>query len=398
MHTDNRYGQLRLSLTLYILVVVFGIQIYQSWMLWVPDAARTFPIMPISSSLPDIGSWSLVFLMSLLTGMLMMLYRPLRFSGSLLALFSLLSLFLFDVLRIQAWAVQYAFFILLLGIASSKPRVALRGLHLLLAFTYIWSGIHKLGPHFADAVFPWLMSVFDFSKAWLDSPFLAYTFGALEALAGLALLFSRPWRIAGIIAISLMHVLILAVLIQDNWNQIVWGWNIAMVLWLWIIVLPEDRSGLPWRVAFRKWPVALVAIWMGLMPSFYIFGWWEHNLSSAMYSGLTTEAYLVFEEEATACLPPRVHEELDTASDGRKQLLLDYWTLREMQVPTYAKQAVFERFLPYFCDCFEKYNTDLYIHVYDRWSLYNTSRTVLRCRAGKAYKVMELKEQESFQD
>lgn len=392
MHSDSRYGQFRLTLTLYILLGVFGLQIYQSWMLWVPNAARTFPIMPISSALPDVGTWSLAFVIALAIGLLMMLHRPFRLMGSVIGLASLLLLFTFDVLRIQAWTVQYAFFILLLGLSSSKPRVALRGLHLLLAFTYIWSGIHKVGPHFADAVFPWLMSVFDFSKAWLDSLTLAYAFGILEALAGLALLFSRVWRVIGLVCISLMHVLILAVLIQDDWNQIVWGWNIAMVLWLWIIVLPEDLKEMPWRVAVRKWPVAVVAVWMGFMPGMYLVGIWEHNLSLAMYSGLTTEAYLIFEEGATACLPAQIHDELETASDGRKQLLLDYWTLKEMQVPTYPKQAIFERFLPHFCSCLEKYNADLYISVYDRWSLTGTEQLIMHCQDGKAYKVINLEE------
>lgn len=386
MQPDSRYGQLRLTLSLYILVLVFGIQLYQSWTLWLPDASRTFPIMPIWSSLPDIGAWSGAFLLPLLLGMLGMLYPPLRFYSSLLALAGLLGLFAFDVLRAQAWAVQYAFFLLLLGYSQFQPRQALRALHLLLACTYIWSGIHKIGPHFLEAVFPWFMSVFDFSKKWSESLVLAYAFGAGEALMGLFLLFGRKLRVVGLVGISLMHLLILSVLIKDDWNHIVWGWNIAMVLWLWIIVLPSDGQQLPWRRALRKWPVALVAIWMGLLPGLYLFGLWEHNLSLAMYSGMTTEAYLIIEEPAAACLSPQIQEELTDRAEGDKQVLLDYWTLNEMQVPTYPKGIIFERFLSHFCSCLEKYDAMLYLYIYDHWSTEKTQRFELRCQNGQVEK------------
>ena len=80
----------------------------------------------------------------------------------LTAVFMLLALLAIqDQSRWQPWFYQYALMLLAITLAGSKrPDAALNTCCLIVAATYIWSGLAKLNPNFVGDTFPWLVEPF----------------------------------------------------------------------------------------------------------------------------------------------------------------------------------------------------------------------------------------------
>src|SRR5262249_20231145 len=109
---------------------------------------------------------------------------------------------------------------------------ALDTCRLIMAATYVWSGVQKMNASFLAEVYPWLLTpVLPVMPAALR-PLVA---GAgivvpfVEPGLGLSLLVPRlrPLAVGGAVA---MHLLLLLDLgpFGHNYNSIVWPWNVAM--------------------------------------------------------------------------------------------------------------------------------------------------------------------------
>jgi hypothetical protein len=125
---------------------------------------------------------------------------------------------------------------MLLAIALAgrdRPIAALNTCCLIVAATYIWSGLAKLNPIFINQSFPDLVN--PFLGGW---PAPARRFAQLMAFAappiefgiGVALLTVR-WRRAGLFCGIAMHVFILIAIgpLGQRHNTVVWPWNVAMI-------------------------------------------------------------------------------------------------------------------------------------------------------------------------
>ncbi|NJN77562.1 MAG: HTTM domain-containing protein [Saprospiraceae bacterium] len=109
-----------------------------------------------------------------------------------------------------------------------KPtKELLPALQYLLIFTYFWSGIQKINPHYIDGVHPWLFSAFDWSEPFANNVMIGYATAIVEALIGVGLVFRVTRKIAVITGI-LMHGLILAMI--SPWAL---DWNSSFTLGIW---------------------------------------------------------------------------------------------------------------------------------------------------------------------
>jgi hypothetical protein len=167
----------------------------------------------------------------------------------------------------------------------------------------------------------------------------------VETTVGAALLIN-PVRTVGVVLAVAMHLFILVCIgpFGQNWNTVVWPWNLAMIAL--VVILFGDARRLepgrllwgPPRAVFPK----VVLLLFGVMPLLSFVGRWDLYLSSALYSDNTPKASLEFGGEFYRSLPEKVRD-ATTPWDppDRHALDLSKWSMAELNVPAYPAERVF---------------------------------------------------------
>ncbi len=238
--------------------------------------------------------------------------------------------------RLQPWFYQYSFMLAAVGFSSLgrlSTEGAMNACRLIVAFTYLWSGLQKAHVSFAENVYPWLIEPLAShlpSGAASTLGHGAYAVPVMEAAIGLGLLV-RPLRKPAVVGAILMHTFILFTIGPwgRDWNSVVWPWNVAMVAFVLILFwrTPDNPSSLavvkPGSSAFR----AVVLILFAFMPALNFFGLWDSYLSASLYSGSTEKGHVY-------------------AADGpswTRTRPFNKATMEEMNVPAYPEERVYKR-------------------------------------------------------
>ena len=127
--------------------------------LWL--SSRLYPLTPVWAFLrPLKHPWDYVVFFALIALLMAVSVEPRR--GLLIAAFVLLALMaLQDQSRWQPWFYQYVVMLLAIALAGPERQAsALNTCCLIVAATYIWSGLAKLNPSFTGNTFPWLVEPF----------------------------------------------------------------------------------------------------------------------------------------------------------------------------------------------------------------------------------------------
>ena len=338
----HAYACLRISV---ILGLLAGFAL--SPKLWV--STRLFPLTPVWPFFRPLGhpGDSIVFA-GLIALLLVLLMVP---RGSLFAAaFALLLLeALQDQSRWQPWVYQYTMMLGAIAIAGeARQKGAMNTCRLVLAATYIWSGLAKLNPVFLNETFPWLVDPLLRAFPAAAQTFvhrLALLAPCAESAAGIALLTTRFRRVGAVTAIA-MHLFILAAIgpFGLNFNFVVWPWNLTMIALLIILFLrPVEQP--PWRdivwgrgFAFQK----VVLVFFALAPLLSLVNLWDDYLSSALYSGNTNSAVLTLSDAAFNRLPDALGDYVSVDGPNTNELDLDGWSLGEVHVPTYPETRIFK--------------------------------------------------------
>lgn len=364
-----------------IITLAFLFQMGLSLQLWVP-LERSYPSLPFFSALP----WSYTpWLTSLLSGVFLLglviassISRG-RQSALLLALGCFLLLLLEDVNRFQPWAYVYLSF--LISIAwyhwRPHPKRLVSTLQFLLVMVYLWSGVHKINVQFIHDVFPWLMGIFEATQWLQDMPQLGYGLGIFEVLIALALLLPHSRRLAVFLG-AILHLGILILLIKDGWNSVVYPWNIAMVLLLYVLFWKTSDN--PYILHKNQRPNWLALIVFGFLPFFYLFGWVPNWMALSLYSGTTMECDLVIQKAGdNTCFPAPLADEVIHYKDGLQLLSLDSWGMHNLNVPPLASDATYKAVGRHFCACAIKQEGYIILYYPQKWE--NTDkRVVITCK------------------
>lgn len=189
-----------------------------------------------------------------------------------------------DLQRWQPWFYQYVF---MLGALAFGLKDALGTLRLIVAATYIFSGLQKVHASFFEDGMQLFLEPFGLAQelSWITlcAPFA-------EAAVGLGLLFSRTRSIAALAAVG-MHAFLLLALgpLGQDFNPVVWPWNVVMasVVMLLFFRTAEDTTIVP----SSAYGFAVFLLFL-VMPVFGLFGAWPPYLSASLYSQNTKEAYV----------------------------------------------------------------------------------------------------------
>lgn len=285
---------------------------------------------------PPLDLVVLVVLVALLVPLLVA-RRPRRWILLWCALFAARSLG--DRLTWQPYFFQYFFMLLALAFAGrgDRPDEDEKVLHaerLIVASVYLWSGVSKVDDTFLHggilAVLEPIAS--QFPPALVVR--LSFLVPGLEIAIALGLLLPRLRNGAVVLAI-LMHLSLLYVLgpFGQNYNRVVWPWNVVMILLLLLLFWRARRFGAAdvlWTrgFAFQRVILALFT----LAPGLSYVGLWDPYLSFRLYSYTYLMGTLHLREHVRQALPARTRTEVE-ASEHRGyagRLVVPYWSEHEL--------------------------------------------------------------------
>jgi hypothetical protein len=326
-----------------------------SWKLWI--SSRLFPLAPVSNYLPAIPyPFDYIWFLSLLAlvAAISFVSRPRKLILGFLGLAVLLSLW--DQTRWQPWFYQYLFMLAAVGFLAWKEtdaassRVALNPCRLIVVSIHLWSGLQKLNVTFVRETWPDMASFLP--RFWQDvannvPPFLILIIPLVEIAIGLGLL-TRRFRNGAVIVATATHVGILILLVVSSENIVVWPWNAAMVLFVWILFWQDKETTFRSVIAGKKPFHRLVLILFGVMPAFSFIDIWDSYPSSALYSGNTHQAVIYVSESVIARLPASIHPHIWQET---KPFFLDInrWAYGELHVPVYPEPRVYRHITKQIC-------------------------------------------------
>jgi hypothetical protein len=389
-------------ITIFFLIIGFAL----SPKLWVGE--RLFPHIPVFDSLekiPIFVSTGLFYTLILSFVIHCFTNNKWLLRGGFLLLFFVI---LQDQNRLQPWVFIYMLFLLPFCLTSflnlSKPML-LNIFQIILICIYFWSGVHKINDNFIDIVYYDILTQFfgiqDEALIQQLLP-LGYIIPATEIGIAIGFLIPKGRKIALILSI-LTHIFIILYLspVGTGRNYIVLPWNLAMILlnvvvfygnrerweinfpttkWLfygnrerWEINFPTTKwlfygNRERWEINFptTKWVFYGYAFFLGVMPIFNFWGYWDDYLSFSLYSQKNKIFYIAISDESLSELSHQFDDYLvDFEPDvtGGEFIDVTRWAFQELKVPVYPEYRVFRKIMKHFCR-YEIPEDDLIFLVY----------------------------------
>jgi uncharacterized membrane protein YphA (DoxX/SURF4 family) len=330
-------------------ILAFCIGLSMSPRLWI--GPRSYPPAPVSSLFPlidGIAALGLYVALFLCAAIALVAPKPRWPIAGFLAVMA--SFCLVDQTRWQPWVFQYSALLLVIALYSGNgvdgERRALGVARLIVACTYIYSGLQKINLNFMENDFPWIVE--PITSNFPSAIGLLHGFGIvvpfLQLAFGIGLLTRRYRRISLILAVA-MHVFILAMFGPAglNWNNIVWPWTAAMAIF--DIILFSGPQEFSWReiVSNRRDTCCLAAVVLfAILPGLSFFNLWDSYLSSALYSGNLTEAQIYLTDAGKASLPTAVGSRAIRTSPGTNVVSLQQWAIEDLNVTPYPEARVYK--------------------------------------------------------
>lgn len=347
MTKENSCSQIRIITK--ITAIACLTSMFLCYRLWLTD--RNFPVAPVFN-LP-LFHYPLDFILPSLAAILLLGIAIIRNPQKLIIVFVVLALWLAltDLNRWQPWFYQYVslFFVLCFFNFrcdnTRKQQIIITTFKLMTAAVYFWSGLQKLNPHFLPDTFSWLMEPLTRHMAAgsiSHFTFLGYTFPLFESATGICLLIPSLQKPA-VIASTLMHLFILFVLspLGHNYNPVVWPWNIAMILFVFVLFYNESVTGVTdFRNALSSFAPRIIIILFVLMPLFNFFNSWDSYLSHNLYSGNTSNGSIYISGSVKQRLPAYL-QPYAIAEGNQYQINIKYWCMMELGVPAYPEKRNF---------------------------------------------------------
>jgi hypothetical protein len=354
-----------------ILTLAFISQMLLSLNLWFPYD-RSYPTVPLFYFLDFNWGAALTSFLSLgfLSGFAVAGF-VLKWQKQALGigLFCLSLLIIEDINRFQAWVYIYT---ALLGIITwnlwrNQPHKIRISLQFTMAMVYFWTGVQKLNIQFVTDVYPWLVKVFEATRCLSEYPNLGYGVGLFELSIGLLLLLPKTQK-AGVLLATFLHLGILALLIKDNWNSVVYPWNVTMIALLFTLFWKKETVENDAIINNKTAPNLLIIALFGIVPFFDFFQLIPHCLALGMYSGTSMECDLIIHDDGrAACVPPKLHEKLLFKSDVESILSLDDWGVEDLNIPPFASDRVYRAVAKEFCACSKQYKGSVAFYYPERW-------------------------------
>jgi predicted DCC family thiol-disulfide oxidoreductase YuxK len=370
-----------------IVVLVFCLGLAMSPHLWI--GPRSYPVAPLL----DVPPWvphpvdgAMFAALFVLAGAILVSPRPQKFIAAFLAVITVFCLL--DQTRWQPWVFLYAFLLATLALFSwdsedlAGRNRTLNIARLIMAGTYLFSGLQKLNPNFVQGDFPWIVSPITHALPaaapalhWLGmaAPFIQVAF-ALGLL-------TRRFRRISLVAAVAMHVFILAMFgpLGLDWNRVVWPWTAAMAVL--DILLFAGKQDFSWRDIVwsgrHVYHAGVLVLFIGL-PLLSFANLWDSFLSAALYSGNISEAEIYTSDRGRDSLPADIQAYFVHTSDDTNVINIQRWAMEDLNVTPYPEPRVYKRIAKDVCSHLGN-AADLVLLVHERRLFFSRPETGYRC-------------------
>jgi uncharacterized membrane protein YphA (DoxX/SURF4 family) len=283
---------------------------------------------------------------------------------------------------------QYGFLLAALALFSwdgddrDGQRRALNTARLIVAATYVFSGLQKINLNFIDYDFPWIVQpitdVLPGARAPLHVLAIAAPF--IQIGFGVGLLTKRFRRTSLVLAVS-MHLFILAMFgpFGRDWNDAVWPWTAAMAVFDILLFSGKESFSVRELLPDRRKPYHLgVFVLFAVMPLLSFFNLWDSFLSSALYSGNLTEAIIYATDQGRDSLPTGIGALLVHTSPNTNVLNIQRWAFEDLNTTPYPETRVFKEIARALCKQ-TRYPQDLILVVHEQRLFFSMPETGYRC-------------------
>jgi hypothetical protein len=327
LNLDNR-----LIIIKYILLAGLAAGIGLSYPMWLSEA-RYFPLTPLFDFFPALAypfDYLLLFV-TILVIAVGFIY-PFQFLVNFSLLSLILMLVIFDLNRLQPWVFHYLLILMVFCSITEKAKaLAVPSLQLIFGAMYFWGGIHKMNPYYFSDVVNW------FTEPLGDGiiiTFVAFLVPFLEVFLGIGILFKKL-RFPSLIIATLIHLFSLFVVgpLGHNVNTVIWPWNIAMILFIWLIFFRQDYYFKNILHIWRLRSVSLLILLTVFLPFLHLFNLWPANLSFNLYSGNTNNGLIFIGEEVKVMLPDIMS---DLVKDNK--INVKEWAIKELKTPGWIER------------------------------------------------------------
>jgi hypothetical protein len=365
-------------------IAAFCIGLSMSSALWI--GPRSFPSTPVFSTPAIDGTVALGLYAALFVfaGAALTMRQP---RWPIAAFLAVVAVFCgADQTRWQPWVFQYSVMLAVMALHTRNgvdaERRTLNVIRLIIAFTYVYSGLQKINPNFVENDFPWIVQ--PITNRFPSTAHLLHGFGMVAPFVQVALgvgLLTRRLRRASLMTAVAMHLFILAMFgpMGLNWNNIVWPWTAAMAIF--DILLFSGTADVSWREIM--WgghdPChAAIAILFVVLPALSFFNLWDSYLSAALYSGNLTEAQIYLSDAGAAALPAAVKSRAVHTSPNTNVVNLQRWAIEDLNVSPYPESRVYKAIARQVCDNLGD-PTQLVLIVREQRMFFSQPETGYRC-------------------
>lgn len=340
---------------------------FMSFNLWHAD--RSFPLVPPFKIFDDVPNFiHLGLFWTAILGLFLIAFKQNKYLIIITLLVEFFSCML-DQNRWQPYEFQYFITILFLLCYKSNYKQFVNYFTFLVAVIYLNSGLHKFTGAFLFGIWENMIlhRFFGFEYASIKNIFIHYSglsLGFIEFTAALGLLFSKNKKIFALLLIG-MHVFILLLLSPTglNYNSIVWPWNLAMILFLYVLFLSKDTVQISFPNLLKGFN-KIHFIYLGIFPFFCLIGWYDNFLSFNLYSGTLKKLEICIHNPEKALEYKQYFSKNGKYCKSQNTIKVNDWSLKEMNIITYPE----ERFLLGIIERFKAKNPEIsatyYIYQY----------------------------------
>jgi len=185
-------------------------------------------------------------------------------------------------------------------------------------------------------------------------------------VAGLLIFTRTRWLGVGLACVMHLGILILVGPLMGDSNEVIWPWNLAMMLL--VVLLFSSRERGQWKVSIRqaRWGSRFSLVAIGslvlIMPYFSSTGKWDRYLSFHLYTGTEHRYSLILLPRGLKKLPAEYHPYLKGEPPKLKELDAGTWSMVELKVPLVSEDRTMLQWCKTMMEVGEFQARDSFIH------------------------------------
>ncbi len=335
-HKMIRMGISKRLLIRFLLIVSFLIPITLSFPVWF--STRGFPTTPLFFERLEFSFFIDVFLLIVFGASAIWFLLKDKGRGGLFFFVMYVLLAVFDQTRIQPFFFEIAIIIFFCDVFRNNFKQFKIAFFLLMAGTYIWSGLHKANTVFFEIWFGGLEKRIPFVPSFLRQTF-TWMVPFLEASFGVALLFNKT-RKFGVFLLAIMHTIVLITLAYGGADFMVFPWNMVNVILLFMLYREFD-----WNItnlkASKSLKLKIIAVYAVLLPALNLVGYYDHLLAFSYFSGKPSYCNIFFSDNKDINKLPKDVRRIVREYEGQWYINVNEWSLAFTNVLCYPEDRIY---------------------------------------------------------